>query len=328
MFKNFKEYKERRKKLIFKSILKPCAAVKSNIALLIPYRNRVAHLNQFIAHFNSLVVPNDCKMDIFIIEQNNDDKFNRGLLLNIGYLLASKRMAYDRYIFHDVDLFPDQNIFDLYFTCLPYNIHFIIPKTEHKYVQENYLGGVVGVSGQTIVKINGFPNNFFGWGGEDDAFYNRLALTGQDVIYRPAFGGYDVPPHDPPTQLEYNTVKQQNVLGDFLQWRFNGINQLAGFFFINIEKSNGFLSSNEIQEKNQNKNIEYFFYQINYLSEYKNTRDRLNEERKEVISSSSKASSKSKSISKSISKSSSKAKTKRCPKGQRRNKKTGLCENK
>lgn len=37
---------------------------------------------------------------------------------------------------------------------------------------------------------------------------------------------------------------------------------------------------------------------------------------------------KSKSISKSISKSSSKAKTKRCPKGQRRNKKTGLCENK
>ena len=326
MFKSFREYKERRKKLVFKSISKPCSNGNANIAVLIPYRNRETHLAQFLAHFNEMRVPSGCTMDIFIIEQNNDDKFNRGLLLNIGYLLGAKRRAYDRYIFHDVDLFPDQSIFDLYFSCLNNNIHFIVPKKEHKYEQENYLGGVVGVSGGTIQKINGFPNNFFGWGGEDDAFYNRLALAGLESIYRPAFGGYNVPAHDPPTQTEYNTEKQQNVLGDFMQWRFNGINQLAGFFFINIEKD-----SLPCPVENTNKEIEYFFYKINYLSEYKNTSDRILEERKTKIKSKSK--SKSKSISSKSSSKTTKTKTKtvklaRCPKGQRRNKKTGLCENK
>ena len=323
MFKNFRDYKERRKKLVFKNILKNCSATDKSavsIAILIPYRNRKSHLEQFIHHFNSLLIPKGYKMDVFIIEQNNDDKFNRGLLLNIGYLLGNKRMPYDRYIFHDVDLYPDQSIFDLYFSCLQYNIHFIAPKKEHKYEQASYLGGVVGVSGQTVVRINGFPNNFFGWGGEDDAFYNRLAMAGGlDTIYRPDFGGYSLVDHAPPTQTEYNNEKQQNVLGDFQQWRFNGINQLAGFFFINIEKDNGILS---LFPENKNNQIEYFFYKINYLNEHKNVVDRMGEERK---TSSSKT--KSKSISKSSSKTKSKSvKVTRCPKGQRRNKKTGLCE--
>ena len=226
MFKNFKDYKEKRKKLIFKSITKLCETPRSTIAIIIPYRNREEHLEQFLHHFNSLIVPNGCKMDVFIIEQNNADKFNRGLLLNIGYLLGSKRMPYDRYIFHDVDLFPDQSIFDLYFSCLKHNIHFIAPRKEHKYEQASYLGGVVGVSGSSVLRINGFPNNFFGWGGEDDAFYNRLALTGLETIYRPDFGGYKLVEHEPPTQTEYNTAKQQNVLNDFLQWWFNGVNTL------------------------------------------------------------------------------------------------------
>lgn len=99
-------------------------------------------------------------LDIYIIEQNNEDKFNRGLLLNIGYLLSSEKVKYDRYIFHDVDLFPDQSIFELYFASPKKQIHYIIPKVEHKYNFEMYLGGVIGLSGPCFEKINGFPNNF------------------------------------------------------------------------------------------------------------------------------------------------------------------------
>ena len=39
------------------------------------------------------------------------------------------------------------------------------------YVQ--YFGGVSALSKQQFLTINGFPNNYWGWGGEDDDIFNR-----------------------------------------------------------------------------------------------------------------------------------------------------------
>lgn len=36
-----------------------------------------------------------------------------------------------------------------------------------------YFGGVSGLSKKQFLKINGFPNEYWGWGGEDDDIYNR-----------------------------------------------------------------------------------------------------------------------------------------------------------
>lgn len=48
---------------------------------------------------------------------------------------------------------------DLFVLCrLPYN---------------QYFGGVSSLSKEQYLKINGFPNNYWGWGGEDDDIYNR-----------------------------------------------------------------------------------------------------------------------------------------------------------
>lgn len=37
-----------------------------------------------------------------------------------------------------------------------------------------YFGGVVSFNREDFEKINGFPNTFWGWGGEDDEMYSRI----------------------------------------------------------------------------------------------------------------------------------------------------------
>lgn len=47
-----------------------------------------------------------------------------------------------------------------------------------------YIGGAVAFSADDFRKINGFPNTFWGWGGEDDEMYKRIQEVGpRDHIY-------------------------------------------------------------------------------------------------------------------------------------------------
>ena len=41
--------------------------------------------------------------------QAKDEIFNRASLMNIGYLEARKSYPYDCYVFHDVDLIPENS---------------------------------------------------------------------------------------------------------------------------------------------------------------------------------------------------------------------------
>lgn len=275
IFQKFKIYKKNRKLINFKDI-ETSPIIKCKIAIIIPYRNREEHLVDFIAHFNKYDNSNisGSQLDVYIIEQNNEDKFNRGLLLNIGYLLARENTRYDRYIFHDVDLFPSQTIYELYFVEPKKQIHYIVPKEEHKYNFDTYFGGVVGLTDENFQKVNGFPNNFFGWGGEDDSLYNRITANNIEM-YRPTNGGYELAFHDAPSTSEINSEKYKNVLTDLKEWRFNGINQLTNLLFINIEKDEKEMNT---FPQNKNKNMNYLLYKINYLSKDKNVDMRFAEE--------------------------------------------------
>ena len=111
-----------------------------------------------------------------IIEQSNDDrKFNRGKLLNIGFDLSKKEIPQPNvFIFHDVDLIPSMDLLNDYFTIPSVNpIH--IARVWNRYNNNpRYFGGIVSFSQEMFEAINGFPNNFWGWGGEDDEMYKRI----------------------------------------------------------------------------------------------------------------------------------------------------------
>lgn len=243
----------------------------NNIAIIIPYRNRHEHLKLFIEHFNKLNSYSNI-VDVYVIDQNNADGFNRGLLLNIGFEIAKNIKEYDRFIFHDVDSYPDQTIYDLYFEHFDKIIHFASPYLGYKYTFYTFFGGIVGMNKEDYEKINGFPNSFFFHGGEDDAMFNRIALCDIKHVYRPNDGKYYLVDHEPPTMLEQNKIKKKNILDDLVRWKHDGIKQLKNIF-LNIKKYESyedFMSKYEIENTNIINDPMSFNDFINMLLDNKN----------------------------------------------------------
>uniref|UniRef100_A0A2S2NZG0 Beta-1,4-N-acetylgalactosaminyltransferase bre-4 n=1 Tax=Schizaphis graminum TaxID=13262 RepID=A0A2S2NZG0_SCHGA len=79
------------------------------IAILVPYRNRLENLCWFLLNLHTFLTKQKLDYTIFIIEQFNNGKFNRGKLLNIGYTEALKLNNFDCFFLHDVDLIPMNN---------------------------------------------------------------------------------------------------------------------------------------------------------------------------------------------------------------------------
>jgi Fe-S cluster assembly iron-binding protein IscA len=260
MFKNYYDYKQNRKKMQIKLLPKVVNNNKDiNIAIIIPYRNRIIHLKKFINHINNLNKNPNHNFDLYIIDQNNFDRFNRGLTLNIGYYMAKKIFNYDRYIFHDVDSYPSQEIFNLYFAFIDKNIHFASPYLGYKYNFDTFMGGVIGFKSNDFEKINGFSSTFFGWGGEDDSIYNRCVFNNIE-IFRPSSGSYSLDEHEGPKSFETNKNKQINILNDLHVWNKDGIKQLDSFYinYKNFELDN-FIDNYNIPESNLKNNAELLF---------------------------------------------------------------------
>ena len=117
---------------------------------------------------------------IYIIEQSNDNrKFNRGKLLNIGFDIACKNGC-KNFIFHDVDLIPSNDLIDTYYTDPDTTGPIHIAKVWNRYsLNEDYFGGIVSFSETQFRSINGFPNNYWGWGGEDDEMKRRVKTVSE-----------------------------------------------------------------------------------------------------------------------------------------------------
>lgn len=185
--------------------------------ILVPFRDnaeqeRGAQLKKFVSHMKRY----HPDWIILVIEQSQDGKkFNRGALLNIGARIA-KQNNLEYVIFHDVDLIP-LKVLVPYYTALPTKPIHIAKVWTTKYDSPDFLGGVLSMSLTDIEKINGFPNKFWGWGGEDDALRNRLKMQKID-IYQPTMRGEgfkELTHVDSRTKTEWkNMEKWENVAED------------------------------------------------------------------------------------------------------------------
>ncbi|XP_047361920.1 beta-1,4-N-acetylgalactosaminyltransferase bre-4-like isoform X2 [Vespa velutina] len=112
--------------------------------------------------------------------------FNRAMLMNVGYVEALKERTFDCFIFHDVDLLPedDRNLY----TCpeQPRHMSVAVDKFRYKLPYADLFGGVSAMSREHFKLVNGFSNVFWGWGGEDDDMANRIKAHGLHISRYPA----------------------------------------------------------------------------------------------------------------------------------------------
>ena len=128
------------------------------------------------------------------------------MLLNVGAAEALKQYDFQCFIFHDVDLLPedDRNLY----TCptQPRHMSVAINSFLYRYGElgvfcilflnhilkcffarsrlpyDDIFGGVSAMTVEHFRQVNGFSNMFWGWGGEDDDMSNRFVRNGSSNL--------------------------------------------------------------------------------------------------------------------------------------------------
>ncbi|XP_028272387.1 beta-1,4-galactosyltransferase 1 [Parambassis ranga] len=159
---------------------KDCKALQK-VAIIIPFRKRDEHLKYWLYYLHPILQRQQLDYGVYVINQDGDATFNRAKLLNVGYMEALKEYDYDCFVFSDVDLVPmdDRNTYKCF--SQPRHLSVSMDKFGFRLPYNQYFGGVSSLSKEQFVKINGFPNNYWGWGGEDDDIYRRLVAKGMSI---------------------------------------------------------------------------------------------------------------------------------------------------
>uniref|UniRef100_A0A0B7ALJ2 Galactosyltransferase N-terminal domain-containing protein n=1 Tax=Arion vulgaris TaxID=1028688 RepID=A0A0B7ALJ2_9EUPU len=68
---------------------------RQRLAIIVPYRNRYSHLHIMMNNLIPMLMRQQLDFTFFVIEQDLPETFNRGALLNIGFLEANKIGHFD-----------------------------------------------------------------------------------------------------------------------------------------------------------------------------------------------------------------------------------------
>ncbi|XP_034830673.1 beta-1,4-N-acetylgalactosaminyltransferase bre-4-like [Maniola hyperantus] len=157
-----------------------------SVAILVTYRKRQSQLDIFIPYMHNFLRKQNIHYKIYVIEQQDDKPWNKGLLYNIG---AKQAIAenFPCLILHDVDLLPldESNLY----ACLhqPRHMSASIDKFRFVLIYKTLVGGVLAITSDQYKKLNGFSNRFQGWGGEDDDFATRIMENKLDILRFPYY---------------------------------------------------------------------------------------------------------------------------------------------
>lgn len=204
-------------------------------AIIIPFRDRESHLRILLGHLVPALRRQFIEYSIFVVEQHGKLTFNKGRLMNTGFDFAhmiGKKFgkSYDCYVFQDVDLLPERD--DLLYKCSDGDVADHLSSSIDKF---NYkpvccgmtVGGVLAFKEEQYRKVNGFPNSFWGWGGEDDDMNLRIRKQGLKIKRPPVeMGRYTMIKHTRDDRNPKNPKAGENLKKSWERAENDGIADL------------------------------------------------------------------------------------------------------
>ena len=143
------------------------------LAVCVPYRDRKQHLKIFVPYLSKYLDGKKIPHKIFICHQANNKNFNRGKLKNIAFDIARKE-NFDYFAFHDIDLLPTTDSCDYsYPEQYPVHIADKTDKFQNALPYLEFFGECVLFTREQFEQVNGYNNEYWGWGAEDDDLFWR-----------------------------------------------------------------------------------------------------------------------------------------------------------
>ena len=157
------------------------------LGVCVPYRNREAHMHEFIPKVNKYLKGQGIDFHMYFCHQVDDKLFNRGATKNIAAKHAFEDGC-DYVVWHDIDMIPEEGGGADYSFPIegPRHIATKISQMDYQLKYHEYFGGAVLFSKAHIDKTNGYSNDYWDWGMEDDDLFWRAhkeGLTNNSYLY-------------------------------------------------------------------------------------------------------------------------------------------------
>jgi hypothetical protein len=151
-------------------------ASSARLAVIIPYRDRAEQLSALLARLRATLAQQAIDYRLIVVEQSDKGLFNRGTIKNVGAVLAADWADY--FCFHDVDNLPETANYGM--PSQPMRLVKAYSKTHRKDnpIRGYFFGAVVSISREQFQLVNGYNNQYWGWGQEDEDFFLRCLLSG------------------------------------------------------------------------------------------------------------------------------------------------------
>lgn len=150
------------------------------LGICVPYRDREVHLREFVPRVSEYLKESGIEnFQMYFCHQTDKRLFNRGLTKNIAAKYAFDDGC-DYIVWHDIDMIPEKGGgADYSFPGeFPRHIATNISQMDYNLKYFEYFGGAVLFTKEQVEKTNGYSNEYWDWGMEDDDLFWRCYLEG------------------------------------------------------------------------------------------------------------------------------------------------------
>lgn len=204
------------------------------LTIVIPFRDREEHLGKLLPPLTAMLAAQQVAARILVVEQEAGRPFNRGKLINAGFAHAADDTDY--YCIHDVDAIPVKANYLCPSQPLRLVNHLLSTERPADVCPTHYFSGAITLPKAQVFAVNGFSNEYWGWGKEDDEFLFRLQLAGFLCYYdaqgafhdlpNPA-GQQPAPASTRPPHVKFNRARRSRLMRGLVDPAEDGLSTLV-----------------------------------------------------------------------------------------------------